>query len=102
MSSKTALAAAFVLSLFTAGLASAQQGPPPKPRVACAAEIQHFCPTAAAGRETMRCMKSHFAEVSPQCQASVQAARAMHSQQKAMAGSAPPPDSPPPGPPPPQ
>ncbi len=102
MQSKTALVTALAVSFFAAGLASAQEGPPPKPRVACAADIQHFCPTAAAGKETMMCLKPHLSEVSPDCQASLQGAKAMRAQKKAMAGSAPPPDSPPPGPPQPQ
>jgi hypothetical protein len=84
-------------SLLAFSVASAQGGPPPKPRVACAADMQRLCPTAPPGKEAMRCMRSRMSEASPGCQSSIQAMRAMRAQQKAAAasqGAPPPPTSP--------
>jgi hypothetical protein len=82
-------------SLLAFSIANAQGAAPPKPKVACAADIQRFCPTAAPGKETMQCMRSHMSEASAGCQSAVQAHRAMMRQQKAAAAqgapSAPPP-----------
>lgn len=84
-------------SLLAFTVASAQGAPPPKPKVACAADMQRLCPTAAPGKEAMRCMRSHVSEASAGCQSSIQAMRAMRAQQKAAAaaqGAPPPPTSP--------
>ena len=84
-------------SLLAFNVASAQGGPGPKPRVACAADMQRLCPTAPSGKEAMRCMRSHMSEASPGCRSAVQQRRAMRAQQKAAAasqGAPPPPTSP--------
>ncbi len=88
MNCRTVLALALGASLLSAGYAGAQS-PPPKPRVACAADIQKFCPNAASPKDARQCMKGHMAEASPGCQQAVQAAMAMRAEKKA-AGSAPP------------
>ena len=92
----TLAAFATAASLLAVSVASAQGAPPPKPRVACAADAQRLCPTAASGKEAMRCMKSHMGEASAGCQSAVQAHKAMKQAQKAAAsqGAPPPPTSP--------
>lgn len=88
MTYKTAFAAVLAASLLAAGAASAGGDSAAKPRVACAADIQKFCPTAAPGKEAKRCLKSHMAEASSGCQSAVQEAKAMHAQKKAAAAAA--------------
>ncbi|MEO7026029.1 MAG: hypothetical protein ABI056_00575 [Caulobacteraceae bacterium] len=101
-----AAAAALLALVANAALAQgapAQNGPPPpKPKVACAADVQRLCPTATAGRSgTMKCVKAHKSEVSAQCSAAVQYAHQMRAQRRAAKSSQAPPSGsmapPPPG-----
>ncbi len=71
-------AALALASIAVAGVASAQTPEPPaKVRDACAADFMKFCADAGSERGArMRCMRSHFQEVSPECHAAVVAHRA--------------------------
>lgn len=74
-------------SLLTAGAAAAQAyGAPPRPRIACAADIQRLCSSAQPGKPAMRCLRREAGQASPQCQASLQAARAMRAERRSQQG----------------
>jgi hypothetical protein len=53
---------------------------PPRPRVACAADIQRLCASAGPGKAAMRCIKHQLGQASPGCQQAVQAAQDMRRQ----------------------
>ena len=74
-----------VLSL--AGTAAAAQGAPGVKK-ACAADMQKLCPGIADPHAARQCMKSHMADVSPDCHSAMDAAKAARAERKAEAASA--------------
>ena len=88
----SSLAAAVAVTAM-ASAALAQYGPPgggtppPKPKIACAADIQRLCPNLGPDRKAFKqCLKAHRAEVSPGCSASLQYVREMKRQRQAAGG----------------
>ena len=76
--------------------ASAQTGTPPL-RVACGADMQHFCP-GLKGKDARLCLRAYHAQISPGCRAFLEEAKARRG---AGAMAPPPAGGPPPGGPPP-
>ena len=74
-----------VLSL--AGTAAVAQGAPGVKK-ACAADMQKLCPGIADPHAAKQCMKSHMADVSPDCHSAIEAAQAARAERKADAASA--------------
>ena len=78
----TALAA---LSL--AGTTAMAQGAP-NVKKACAADRQKLCPGIDDPKSAHKCMKSHMADVSPDCHSAIVAAKAAHDERRAEAARA--------------
>ena len=87
-------------SLLAFSVANAQDGPAPKPKVACAADMQRLCAGAGPGKAAKQCLKSHMNEVSQGCQSAIQAHKAMRAERKSAAAAASQgaPEAPPPSP----
>ena len=93
----TAVLGAFTLA---AGAAGAQPGPgpgpdmagaapPPKAKIACAADLRRLCPNEATGKGALkRCIKAHPNEASPRCMAAIQYAKEHRRARKAAAAAA--------------
>jgi len=75
------LPVAVALAALTATSAVAE--PAARPRLACAAEIQKFCPDfQPGGGHLMQCLKPHRSELSTTCTSAIQAARAARLERK--------------------
>ena len=74
-----------VLSLV--GTVAVAQGAPGVKK-ACAADMQKLCPGIADPHAARQCMKSHMADVSPDCHSAIAAAKAARAERKADAASA--------------
>jgi hypothetical protein len=74
-----------VLSL--AGTIAMAQGAP-NVKKACAADMQKLCPGIADPHAAHQCMRSHVADVSPDCHSAMEAAKAARAERKAQAAAA--------------
>jgi hypothetical protein len=88
---KTISVLASVIALLSlASTAAVAQGAPGVKK-ACAADMQKLCPGIADPHAARQCMKSHVADVSPDCHSAMEAAKAARAERKAEAASSPPP-----------
>jgi hypothetical protein len=71
-------AAAAVLSMTAAAMA---QGAP-NVKEACAADMQKLCPGISDRHAARQCMRSHMADVSPDCRSAFEAAKAARAERK--------------------